>query len=199
MSKKRNTRQLIKDVSLDLFSKLGFAGSSVRHIGREIGIRESALYNHFKSKEDILINLMEDARKASVGVNLITDELLEKLSNPHEFMSEFVKVLLKYWSTEKQKKYLRLVMIEQFREIKGVNISLSVLIEESIRIWKMIFSEMLNYKYIKKNDPLILAEEFVHPLLTIRLQYLIDEGVKSDIAFEKAQSHVDYFWKTIKK
>ena len=46
----------IKLVALDLFSRYGFAGSSVRHIAKEVGIRESAIYNHFSSKDAILFH-----------------------------------------------------------------------------------------------------------------------------------------------
>ena len=42
------------DVSVDLFSKKGFDAVSIREIAREVGIRESSIYNHYPSKETIL-------------------------------------------------------------------------------------------------------------------------------------------------
>lgn len=199
MGKRTNTGNKIKDVSLDLFSIHGFAGTSVRQISGTIGIRESGIYNHFSSKEDILRILMEDVKNSTVGVEIITDELLDKLSNPSVFMKEFVQVLIKRWNTQKQKKYLRLVLIEQFREIKGVNVSLNLMVDESINIWSMIFSQMLKFRFIKKNDPLVLAEEFVYPIFMLRLQYLVEEKVDLKKVLEKCNSHIDYFWKSIKR
>ena len=36
-----------------IFSQKGFNGVSVREIAREVGIRESSIYNHYKNKEAI--------------------------------------------------------------------------------------------------------------------------------------------------
>ena len=49
-----STREKIIEVSLELFAKRGFSGVSVRDIAKEVGVRESALYKHFKNKQDIL-------------------------------------------------------------------------------------------------------------------------------------------------
>ncbi|MGZ7118643.1 MAG: TetR/AcrR family transcriptional regulator, partial [Methanobacterium sp.] len=50
----KSTKEKIFDVSIDLFSQRGFDAVSVREIAREVGIRESSIYNHYKSKEAIL-------------------------------------------------------------------------------------------------------------------------------------------------
>ena len=59
-------------VALDLFSKRGYSGVSVRDICGELGLKESALYYHFKNKEELLNSLyakvdqlVEDMRNAS--------------------------------------------------------------------------------------------------------------------------------------
>ena len=51
MPKGENTKERIKDEALNLFSQYGFAGGSVRDIGKKAGVRESALYNYFHSKK----------------------------------------------------------------------------------------------------------------------------------------------------
>jgi len=199
MPKRTNTRNKIKNVALNLFSTNGFSGTSVRDISGTVGIRESGIYNHFSSKEDILKVLLNDVKSSTVGVEIITDDLLEKLSNPPLFMKEFVKLIIKHWNSPEQKKYLRLVLIEQFREIQGVDISLKILIDESIKVWSIIFLQMTKFRYIKKFDPSILAEEFVYPLFMIRLQYLTDDNSDIEEVLEKCNSHINYFWTSIKK
>lgn len=49
-----STRERIIEVSLELFAKRGFSGTSVRDIAKVVGVRESALYKHFMNKQDIL-------------------------------------------------------------------------------------------------------------------------------------------------
>ena len=55
----RDTRKEILEAALDLFSQSGFAGTSMRQIARAVGVRESALYHHFPSKEAIFVDLVE--------------------------------------------------------------------------------------------------------------------------------------------
>ncbi len=54
------TRQLILDASLSLFSKRGFARTTVRDIAREAGITDAAIYYHFESKRELLEALVEE-------------------------------------------------------------------------------------------------------------------------------------------
>ncbi|MCF6270489.1 MAG: TetR/AcrR family transcriptional regulator [Melioribacteraceae bacterium] len=214
MPKGKNTKERIKDEALNLFSQYGFAGGSVRDIGKKAGVRESALYNYFPSKKEILNELIKDAKKYSVGVELLTDELLDRLNKPKVFIENFVKILLKEWDSEKQKKYLKLVLIEQFRSehlqsehlqgeyLQSVDenkISINLLIDETIKIWEMIFTQMLNYRFIKKHDPNILAREFVYPLFMLRLQHLTTEKTDWKLLNKKSEEHINYFWTSIKK
>lgn len=43
------TKELIQEAALDLFSRKGFDSSSVRDIAAQIGIKDSSLYFHFKT------------------------------------------------------------------------------------------------------------------------------------------------------
>ena len=199
MEKGQKTKEAIKDEALNLFSTLGFAGGSVRDIGKKAGVRESALYNYFSSKEAILLELISDAKNNSVGIELLTDELLEHLNKPKIFIEKFVDTLFNHWNSDKQKKYLRLILIEQFRNNNSNNTSVNLLVDETIKIWEMIFSQMLNYKFIKKSKPQTLAEEFVYPLFMLRLQYLTSDKVDWKNLKQKSESHINYFWNSIKK
>ena len=53
------TKQKILQVAIDLFSKKGFSGVSVREIARAVGIKESSIYNHYKNKDDILATILD--------------------------------------------------------------------------------------------------------------------------------------------
>jgi AcrR family transcriptional regulator len=44
-------------VALDLFTRQGFDGTSLRQIAEELGLTKAALYYHFESKDDILLAL----------------------------------------------------------------------------------------------------------------------------------------------
>ncbi|GAB7071668.1 TetR/AcrR family transcriptional regulator [Mycobacterium hodleri] len=51
-------RDLILDAAAELFTDLGYAGTSTRAIADAVGIRQPSLYNYFKTKEDIACALL---------------------------------------------------------------------------------------------------------------------------------------------
>jgi AcrR family transcriptional regulator len=56
---KVNNKEKIFHVSIDLFSKYGFDGVSVRQIAGEVGIKESSIYNHYPNKQAILNSILD--------------------------------------------------------------------------------------------------------------------------------------------
>src|SRR5687768_482705 len=47
----QRTRQAILDAALDLFAQKGYFGTTLRDVASAVGVRESALYNYFASKD----------------------------------------------------------------------------------------------------------------------------------------------------
>lgn len=200
MKKKQNTKQLIVGTSLDLFSKLGYSATSIRNIAGEVGVRESAIYNHFKSKEEIFKAIINEFKGRTSGMEILNDELLDEIDNPPVFMKKFSELLLKQWSDTAERKFFRLLLMEQFREIKGLDLSISSYYNDTRSVWRMIFNEMVKHKFIKKNDPEILAESFISILYFIRLEHLTNEKkIDLDKATKLINKHIEFFWQAIKQ
>src|SRR3954471_15479210 len=78
-SEGRDTRQDILDAALDLFAENGFFGTSMREIARAVGVRESALYHHFTSKEALFEALMnEAAMEAIAGIATVFEQSVQE-------------------------------------------------------------------------------------------------------------------------
>lgn len=58
--RRTNTREQIRTVALEMFAERGYDGTSLREIAERLGITKAAVYYHFKTKEDILVSLLED-------------------------------------------------------------------------------------------------------------------------------------------
>ena len=55
-----DTRARIQQIAIELFAEHGYEGTSLREIAERLGVTKAALYYHFKSKEDIILSLVED-------------------------------------------------------------------------------------------------------------------------------------------
>jgi AcrR family transcriptional regulator len=53
-----SARDEILDAAAELFTTLGYAGTSTRRIADGVGIRQASLYHHFATKDDILDALL---------------------------------------------------------------------------------------------------------------------------------------------
>jgi AcrR family transcriptional regulator len=53
-TRRPNRRQLILDEAAKLFKQKGFGGTSMRDLAREVGMEAASMYNHIKSKDEIL-------------------------------------------------------------------------------------------------------------------------------------------------
>jgi len=54
-----DTRQRLLDVAMTLVSQNGFAGTSLQMIADELGFTKAAIYYHFRTRDQLLIALME--------------------------------------------------------------------------------------------------------------------------------------------
>ncbi|GAA0357632.1 TetR/AcrR family transcriptional regulator [Actinoallomurus spadix] len=56
-----DTRARIQAVALELFAEHGYEKTSLREIAERLNVTKAALYYHFKTKEDIIVSLFDDA------------------------------------------------------------------------------------------------------------------------------------------
>jgi AcrR family transcriptional regulator len=55
------TADVIRGAALDLFERDGYDAATMRGLADAVGIKAASLYNHFRSKEDILWDLIQRA------------------------------------------------------------------------------------------------------------------------------------------
>ena len=55
----KSTKGRIVDIAVRLMSENGHSGASLRDIAAEVGINAASIYNHFKSKNEIIMEMLE--------------------------------------------------------------------------------------------------------------------------------------------
>ena len=86
----RNTKADVVAAAGRLFAERGYHGTSMRDLGKELGLLGSSLYAHVESKQDLLVDVVEEGARlfeASAGVALEADgtaaERLRRLISGH--------------------------------------------------------------------------------------------------------------------
>ena len=75
--KNRETRELLIEKAIDLFYERGFGRSSIRDIVKSAGVTNSAVYNHFRDKDELLYVIIE-----RIGSRIL--EILHDVEAKHE-------------------------------------------------------------------------------------------------------------------
>ncbi len=58
--RRTDTKETIRTVALELFGERGYDKTSLREIAERLGVTKAAVYYHFKSKEEILVSLVQE-------------------------------------------------------------------------------------------------------------------------------------------
>jgi len=199
-TKGSKTKEKILKVSLKLFSAKGYKATTVRDIAGAMGVKQSALYNHFKNKDEILETLISNLTSSAI-VTLFDDKDTQELQKQGKALLASIATTFKLIGFDGQNEALyKLLMQEIFRNERIREIYNEHFYQENVKKLSGIFFGMMQSEQIASSDPLLLANEFFSPLFFYQMQVTLlklDKKSTSSVVslFEK---HVDYFWDNIK-
>ena len=194
------TMEKILKVSLKLFSTKGYKSTTVRDIAAAVGIKQSALYNHFKNKDDILNTLIGNLTSSAI-VTLLDDRDPQELHKQGKNLLSSVATTFKLISFDKQNEALLGLMMQEIYKNQTIRDTYSeYFYQDNVKKLSTIFFMMMQDEMIISSDPLLLANEFLSPLFFYQMQIALlkmDKKSTSSLVtmFDK---HVDFFWNNIK-
>jgi AcrR family transcriptional regulator len=168
-----STRQRILDGALDLFSKFGFAGTSVRQLARAVGLRESSLYNHFASKEAIYHALIDTWGPASSAERLRTSRFQALSDDPAGFCRLYADELLEQWSDLREQRFQDLLRSERGRMASEQSHYFDTLFLEEAGLVSNYFRQFALSGLINAPDPRETARLFMGGLTFVRLEHFL--------------------------
>ena len=155
------TRKLIRDTAVDLFSQKGYDAVSVREIARKVGINESSIYNHYSSKEDIMDSIIKSLVAGfDAGPGDVPMEALIQKYGPEGFVNFATRTTMERLKEPHIGKIMRLFCIELYRNEKIRDFFRNTYIEPSYHMWEHPFRKMMDLGYIREYDARLLAREF---------------------------------------
>ena len=125
----RDTRRDILEAALDLFAERGFHATSMRALAAAVGVRESAIYHHFPSKEAILLEVAAD-RSGQVS-SVLHGELAGVMARPlEEILTVFARIALEHITSPAHQKLMRILLADGAALISDNETSFRQLAEE---------------------------------------------------------------------
>ena len=197
-TKRTGTKDKILKVSTTLFSELGYKGTSVRKIASGVGIRESALYNHFKNKEEIFLEVAKGIFSSPFSIS--DEEVKELATRGKPFLQKFTMQYKMLTFDKSNESMFRLLMIEllQNRELREQ--FMSEFHDKNIKVLSEGFFIMMQNSLIRSGDPMMVSYEFLSTLFYMRLQVTLMrfDSLSTNSLSTQFEKHVDFFWESIK-
>lgn len=197
------TKEKIFDVAVDLFSKHGYNGVSVRKIADGAGIKESSIYNHFNNKEEILNCIFDYFQEGMREQRPDTSELEYEI----EYMAPrevFRLIFIKYGKnrTPRIDKIAAIIFMEQYINQRARNFVREFMLQEPPGYYEEMLKAMADKGKIRDDiDLRIAAEELNYGFIGIIFEMLaaIQENQDAAGAIQKLSNHVDFVFERLEK
>jgi AcrR family transcriptional regulator len=182
---------------------------SVQEIADAVGIKKSSIYNHFKSKDEILQTILScfskelartDAKIA--GEDRLIETYLSTLG-PAALMAIVGKQLEDLFKNPKMRKIWRMVAMEVYRNAMIRSFFEREMIDKPSRFWTKAFRTMMDRGMIRKTDAAILAREYQSYQIYLMVKYLLryndEESEACHRAIETEQTdHIKFYIQMLK-
>ena len=176
--KKNQKRKKILDKAWELFRKNGYEETKVEDITRELGVSKGSFYTYFKTKDEVLYEILERIKKeneeriSKINVNQEPSKILEDYVTSK--MNYIVKLLnnmkissinrnlsnskLKNFFEELKKvsiEFIKKNIVEKFNKINGNKYNLEIISEfVYLAIEEFLYNEFVlkNFKNLESSD-----------------------------------------------
>lgn len=176
--KKNQKRKKILDKAWELFRKNGYEETKVEDITRELGVSKGSFYTYFKTKDEVLYEILERIKKeneeriSKINVNQKSSKILEdyviskmnyivKLLNNMKISSinrNLSNSKLKNFFEELKKvsiEFIKKNIVEKFNKINGNKYNLEIISEfVYLAIEEFLYNEFVlkNFKNLESSD-----------------------------------------------
>ena len=197
--KRRNgieTRNRILEVSANLFAHRGYDGVSVHEIAARSGIRESSLYNHFKSKNELLNALFERFIREIPLTRPPEPELdrMIALMEPPELLKSLILISSRGIGGILANTAM-IINLEKFHNPRAAALYFDYVVREPAAFYERLFVKMIEQHKIKAIDARTFAEQYNYAYIAITKEYYMVESGFTDLpaVMEKLKQNIDFF------
>ncbi|HWT75963.1 MAG TPA: TetR/AcrR family transcriptional regulator [Mobilitalea sp.] len=187
------TTQKIMETAAKLFAKQGYDGVAVRTIAEAVGIKESSLYNHFRSKADILDALFDHFIRMVPQTRPSEEELDQMLAimQPEEIFKNIVFHVGSHISDILANTAM-IINLEKYRNPRAAEMYYKYVVNEPADYYERMIHKMMERELVKPVDARMFAEQYNYVSIALTKEYFMAKNGYADI-----QSVVKYMVKTL--
>lgn len=202
---KIDTKKKILDKALELFSLKGYSSTSVDEIAMKVGIKGPSLYNHFSSKKDIFLSLVDeintqydmDTNNIDIHVHDANKDVKQFENITEDYLFDKLKQIFLYSiSNPRISQFRRMMTIEQYKSKEIGDLYTKHYVDRLVNYHAKIFENLLKNNEINNLDPYALALMYVSPVNTL-IGICDRDMTKKDECLTKLKKHVHTFYELI--
>lgn len=182
----QTTKQRILTESMKLFAAQGYSAVSVRTIAAAVNVSDSALYKHYRSKQQIFDTIVEQSKERFM------EKYRSVLQEGMQF--DFVSMCLNMFRFQTQDEWIvdfrKMLIVEQFRNPDMAKVYKELFIDLPVEGQTKIFQDLITRGIMKDMNPKVMAMELYAPFF---LYHTVHED--TEVLEEDFRIHVEYFKK----
>lgn len=168
------TKEMIQEAALDLFSQKGFDSSSVRDIAAKVGIKDSSLYFHYKNKHAILDSLMDKFICISKQMMSLVNNELENITTIND--KDFYAITEQYIQSYFMDRFIgRFIMVMNHERSHNEQLREQYIywcIKKPIEFQITVIERLQDIGYLKRLNAQHIALEYYSPIFLFFNQYM---------------------------
>ena len=173
---------------MKLFSVYGFEAVSIRAIADAVGVGNSALYKHFKSKKDILDAIVVYSKEYFLQKS--SQEMVQ-IQNKDDLKKACLSMFKFQTRDEWMVMFRKLLLIEQFKNEEMAEIYRKFFLELPVESQAKVFEQLIGAGAMRDKNARVMAMELYAPFY---LYHLHAESI--DVLETLFLQHVDNFWES---
>lgn len=185
----------IKDIALKYFTTHGYEGASLSQIADEVGMKKQSLYAHFKGKDDLFLQVLQDAKDTELSSKLQYLSRLD-IQNPKAELLGYLQLVIDLFQKNEQLKFwLRMTFFPPQHLAKAIDKEVLDAEKKIQTVLEGKFQEWIDAKVIVEDAAVIPTLAFLGVVDSIMLElaYGNDEQRLND----KLLASWTVFWRGI--
>ncbi|MCR8656159.1 TetR/AcrR family transcriptional regulator [Paenibacillus endoradicis] len=185
----------IKDVALKFFTIHGYEGASLSQIADHVGMKKQSLYAHFKGKDDLFLQVLQDAKETEVTSKL---NYLSKVDtqNAHADLLGYLQLVIDLFQQSEQLKFwLRMSFFPPHHLAEEINEEVYDSEEKIQTVLESKFQDWIDAKVIMEDTALVPTLAFLGIVDSIMLE--LAYGNNEQRLHDKLNASWTVFWRGI--